>query len=91
MPLHVPKIICGACGVAVDLPTTPAARAEIRCPSCNQSDTLDSAVAQARRHATHMTQRAFEKKMQRAGRPLSRRTPSAIPERSLKWISNLEA
>lgn len=88
MPVHAPKILCGECIVAVDLPERPTGKEEIRCPSCDHSDTLENAVNQARRHATHIAQRAFEKRMLRAGRPLSRRTPTAFPERSLRWISN---
>lgn len=88
MPLHVPRIVCRACVVAIDLPENPSSSDQIRCPRCDQSDTLGNAVDQARRHATHMAERALEAKLQRSGRPVSRRTPTVFPERSLRWISN---
>ncbi|MGR3514240.1 MAG: hypothetical protein ACU0GG_15880 [Paracoccaceae bacterium] len=82
------KILCATCLVEVTLPEKPSAETVIACPSCKHKDTLGDAARQARRHATHVAQRAFEKKLQSSGRRLSHRTTSALPERSLRWISN---
>ena len=82
------KILCGQCIVPADMPDDPASGGELRCPACDRVDTVEKAVEDARRHATHMAKRAFEKKLLAQGRPLSRRTPTTAPERSLRWISN---
>jgi len=70
------------------MPENPSESDELRCPECDRVDTVSKAVDDARRHATHIAKRAFEQKMLDSGRALSRRTPTAAPERSLRWISN---
>ena len=87
MAVQTPKILCSQCNVAAQMPDQPSDTAELRCPTCDQVDTLACAIGDARRHATHMAKMAFEKKWLESGR-LSRRTPSTMPERNLRWISN---
>lgn len=88
MAVQTPKILCSQCNVAADMPAKPTEDAELRCPECDRVDRLECAVDDARLHATHIAKRAFEKKWLESGRPLSRQTPEALPERNLRWISN---
>lgn len=88
MTLQSPKILCGQCIVVADLPENPRDTDELRFPACDRIDTVGKAVSDARRHATHMAEQAFERKMEQRGRAFSRRAPTVAPERSLRWISN---
>lgn len=89
MAAETAKILCGHCIVPADMPENPSGEDTLCCPVCDREDTVDRAVEEARRHATHMAEIAFEKRQMERGRPLSRRVPSVAPERSLRWISNL--
>lgn len=86
--MQATRILCGLCLTEADVPENPCDTDELRCPVCHRVDSVGNAVRDARSHATHIAERAFEQKMLDRGRALSRRTPSAAPVRSLRWISN---
>lgn len=88
MAMQMTRILCGRCLTAAEVPENPRDTDVLRCPACEQVDTVGNAVSDARHHATHIAERAFEQRMLRRGRALSRRTPSVAPVRSLRWISN---
>lgn len=83
-----PSILCGACGVNAVLPKNAKPEHELHCPACKRVDSVGKAAAEARIHATHIAERAFENRMLARGRALSRRVPSKVPARSLRWISD---
>lgn len=89
MALKKPQILCGTCMVAAEAPENPAASDELRCPQCNHADTVEKAVEDARRHATHAAKRALEKRMIEGGGTVRNVTPTRVPIKNLRWISSL--
>ncbi len=89
MPLNTPKILCAECIVPADAPQNPKAEDELRCPQCKQVDTIERAVEDARRHATHTAKRTLEQRMMKDGRTVRNITPTRAPIKNLRWISNL--
>lgn len=88
MPGTQPSILCGDCSVTAVIPKNATPDDELFCPTCKRVDTVGHAAAEARIHATHVAERAFENRMLARGRALSRRVPSKAPARSLRWISD---
>ena len=89
MPLNKTPILCGTCIVAPEAPENPKAEDELRCPQCKQVDTIEKAVEDARRHATHAAKRTLEQRMMKDGRTVRNVTPTRAPIKNLRWISNL--
>ena len=89
MALKKPQILCGECMVAAETPENPSAEDELRCPQCKRADTIEKALEDARRHATHAAKRALEKRMIEDGATVRNITPTRVPIKNLRWISNL--
>ena len=89
MALNKPQILCGECVVPVEAPDNPMAQDELRCPQCDRADTVEKAVDDARRHATHAAKRALEKRRMDGGQTVRNITPTRAPIKNLRWISNL--
>lgn len=89
MALKKPQILCGVCMVAAVAPENPDASDELRCPNCDRADTIEKALEDARRHATHTAKRALEKRMIEDGGTVRNLTPTRVPIKNLRWISNL--
>lgn len=91
MPLNQPQLLCGTCIVPPEAPENPKAADELRCPQCKQVDTVEKAVGDARRHATHAAKRALEKRMLADGRTVRNPTQTRVPIKNLRWISGLSS
>lgn len=89
MALTKPQILCGVCVVPVEAPERPAADDVLRCPKCHRTDTIERAVEDARRHATHAAKRALEKRRMEKGDTVRHLTPTRAPIKNLRWISNI--
>ena len=89
MAPNQPKILCGECIVPPEAPENPRAEDELRCPQCKRADTVERAVEDARRHATHAAKRALEQRMIQDGRTVRNITPTRSPIKNLRWISNI--
>lgn len=89
MSLNKPQILCGVCVVPPEVPQNPQAKDELRCPQCQQADTVEKAVDDARRHATHAAKRDLEQRMMKNGRVVRNVTPTRAPIKNLRWISNI--
>lgn len=84
-----PVILCGECIVQPEKAEMLDDAGQIRCPVCQKTDTVENALADARRHATHAATRQLERRMEENGRVLRSRTPTRAPIKNLQWISNL--
>lgn len=81
-----PTLLCGVCIVP---PERPEAANTVRCPQCQQEDSVDKALDDARHHATHLARRALEDRRLAEGDIVRTRTPSVMPVKNLRWISGL--
>jgi hypothetical protein len=63
----------------------------VECPVCGATDSVESVLAQARHHATHLAKRDLEERRIRRGSRLRNITPTRAPVKDLRWISGLSA
>ena len=84
-----PVILCGECIVPPEKTEMLDDAGQIQCPVCQKVDTVENALEDARRHATHAATRELERKMEKGGRVLRSRTPTRAPIKNLRWVSNL--
>ena len=61
-------ILCGRCGVAVQVLASPGGETRVSCPRCGETDTLADARREASRHTAHKVLSAMLSGME-TGRP----------------------
>ncbi len=89
LALNKPQILCGACIVPPETPDNPQIDDEVFCPQCKRVDTVEKAMEDANRHATHLASRALEQRMLQDGHAVRTVTPTRAPIKNLRWISSL--